>query len=189
MPAQATHKGRHHWTRWSGTPADITEIVTLAKKLTEADENAAQVALKVVAQAWESDFDSADDLLEVEADDLQDIESVEARIHTSGPLGGRRISLIFKRPVERQPRDAPTPKVVSLNVAGPERQWVEETTRDLTKAIDAGIPTSAVVERYVFVPSFVVLVVGLILTIIGGDQGIQWLKVTGLSCSASAELP
>jgi hypothetical protein len=106
--------------------------VTLAKNLTEADDdNVARLRIRVVAQAWESEFVSADDLLEVEAADLQDIESVEVRIDATGLKTGRSISLAFKRPVEKQPRDAPAPKVVSLNVAGPERQWVEETTRDV----------------------------------------------------------
>jgi len=172
MPPQATHKGRQHWTRWSGTPSQIAEIVALAKKLMEADDDyPARVQVKVVASAWESEFASADDLLEVEAADLQDIESVEVRIESTGRKTGRIISLTFKRPVEKQPRDAPAPKVVSLNVAAPERQWVEETTRDVAQAIETGVPMSAVLERYAFLPGLGVFVVGLVLAIAGGDSG------------------
>jgi hypothetical protein len=120
MPERATHKGRQHWTRWSGTPSLIAEIVRLAETLAEADDDSpAAVRIKVVASAWESDFLSADDLLGLKASDLQDIESVEVKIDALGQKDGRSISLSFKRPVEKQPRDAPTPKVVSLNVAGP----------------------------------------------------------------------
>jgi hypothetical protein len=103
------------------------------------------------------------------------------RIDATGLKTGRSISLAFKRPVEKQPRDAPAPKVVSLNVAGPERQWVEETTRDVAQAIEAGVPVSAAVERYVLVPGTGVLLVGLILAVVGGDSGRpHGLKVPGL---------
>jgi hypothetical protein len=178
MPAHATHKGRQHWTRWSGTPSDIAEIVTLAKKLTEADDNRAGLLIKVIAPAWESDFVSATDLLDVEAADIQDIETVEAKIYTQT---GRRISLTFKQPIEKQPRDAPAPKVVSLNVAGPDRPWVEDATAQMTDAIAAGVPMSAAVERYVFGVGAGVLVLGTILAIVGGDNGrSQGLKVAGI---------
>ena len=111
MPAQATHKGRQHWTRWSGRPSDIAEIVTRANDLTEGDDdNGARLSIKVVASPWESDFFSPDDLLVVEAADLQDIESVEAKIDGIGFKAGSSISLTFKRPVEWRPKDAPAPK-------------------------------------------------------------------------------
>jgi hypothetical protein len=115
MPARATHKGRHHWTSWSGTPSQITEIVELAKNFMQADDDPARVQVKVVASAWESMFASADDLLEVEVADLQDIESLDVKIESTRKTG-RSISLTFKRPVEKQPRDGPEGCL-------PQRRW------------------------------------------------------------------
>jgi hypothetical protein len=51
----------------------------------------------------------------------------------------------------------------------------------VAQAIETGVPVSAAVERYVLVPAAVVLVLGVILAIVGGDNDRSYgLKVAGL---------
>jgi hypothetical protein len=81
MPEGAKHKARERWTRWSGTPALIANIATVAQRLVAAEiYSAAELRIKVDAPAWEGEYITADDFAgTLTADDLPDIESIDVR--------------------------------------------------------------------------------------------------------------
>jgi hypothetical protein len=136
--------------RWSGTPALIANVAReVESQVAAGDSGPKPFAIKVVAPAWESEFITPDDFQGgLPESDVADIDSVEIRSSTMG----RAITVTFARPPKSQRNQSSRP-AVSLNVAGPDRDWVTNATEAVTQAIQPGVPHSEAILRWVLLGS------------------------------------
>jgi hypothetical protein len=108
--------------------------------------------------------------------DLQDIEAIAI----NASLAGRRAAVTFKRPPRRQSEGDPVAAVVSLNVAGPNRQWADEATDALLQRIEAGVPRSVGMFKWVLRVCLAIVGIGVVLVIVGSRGDVRWLTRVGV---------
>jgi hypothetical protein len=130
---EETHKGRARWLRWSGTPTRVAEIA--AKAGSFFDGTRLPVQINVDSPAWESHFTSPGAFVErIGSDDLADITKINIEAGTER----KRIAVSLERSVGQNQQNIP---VVRLNVAGPERVWVDEALASMREEIERGVPS------------------------------------------------
>jgi hypothetical protein len=194
MPERAIHKGRERWMRWSGTPRHVANVAReVEAQVGAGDSGPTPITIKVTATAWESDFSTPDDFQGgIDDADISDIDAVEIR----SSMAGRKVTVAFARPPKPQGNQSPRPEVVSLSVAGPDRDWVRDATQAVARTIQPGVPQSEKLFRQLIRGSLGVLGVGLIILIVGGitDYGgvvtAGWIvALTGIGLLVLGVLP
>jgi hypothetical protein len=111
---------------------------------------------------------------ELTPSDLAEIDAIEV----TASMLGRDATVTFRRPPRTSQQQEPPP-VVSLQVSGPDREWVHAASDSLSKVIDTGIPGEQKVFRWLAVAAIVLMGSGGAIAAIARITGPDALVVVG----------